>query len=59
MPKALSVIDMSAPVCCAPVATGPSSEENALTVSSEPSEAPTTRPDFFRSRQLEPFSNLA
>jgi DNA-binding transcriptional ArsR family regulator len=32
MPKALPVIDMSAPVCCAPVAAGPISDENALAV---------------------------
>lgn len=32
MPKALPVIDMSAPVCCAPVAAGPMSDEAALEV---------------------------
>ncbi|MCV7285027.1 helix-turn-helix transcriptional regulator [Mycolicibacterium wolinskyi] len=32
MPKALPVIDMSAPVCCAPVAAGPISDEDALHV---------------------------
>lgn len=32
MPKALPVIDMSAPVCCAPVAAGPISDEDALQV---------------------------
>ncbi len=32
MPKALPVIDMSAPVCCAPVAAGPISDEDALAV---------------------------
>lgn len=32
MPKALPVIDMSAPVCCAPVAAGPMSHEDALHV---------------------------
>lgn len=30
MPKALPVIDMSAPVCCAPVAAGPLSDADAL-----------------------------
>ena len=30
MPKALPVIDMSAPVCCAPVAAGPMSDDDAL-----------------------------
>jgi ArsR family transcriptional regulator, arsenate/arsenite/antimonite-responsive transcriptional repressor len=32
MPKALPVIDMSAPVCCAPVAAGPLNDEDALAV---------------------------
>ncbi len=32
MPKALPVIDMSAPVCCAPVAAGPMSDDDALQV---------------------------
>ena len=32
MPKALPMIDMSAPVCCAPVAAGPMSDEAALAV---------------------------
>ncbi|WP_349268691.1 Rv2640c family ArsR-like transcriptional regulator [Mycolicibacterium parafortuitum] len=32
MPKALPTIDMSAPVCCAPVASGPMSEDDALQV---------------------------
>ncbi|HET7742726.1 MULTISPECIES: Rv2640c family ArsR-like transcriptional regulator [unclassified Mycolicibacterium] len=32
MPKALPTIDMSAPVCCAPVAAGPMSDEDALEV---------------------------
>ncbi|MGV0852431.1 Rv2640c family ArsR-like transcriptional regulator [Mycolicibacterium phlei] len=32
MPKALPTIDMSAPVCCAPVAAGPMSEDDALEV---------------------------
>ncbi|OMC51081.1 transcriptional regulator [Mycobacterium sp. IS-836] len=32
MPKALPVIDASAPVCCAPVASGPMSDEDALQV---------------------------
>jgi ArsR family transcriptional regulator, arsenate/arsenite/antimonite-responsive transcriptional repressor len=32
MPKALPVIDMSAPLCCAPVAAGPISNEDALAV---------------------------
>lgn len=32
MPKALPVIDMSAPVCCAPVAAGPMSDADALHV---------------------------
>lgn len=32
MPKALPVIDMSDPVCCAPVAAGPMSDDDALHV---------------------------
>ncbi|WP_071287802.1 Rv2640c family ArsR-like transcriptional regulator [Mycolicibacterium llatzerense] len=32
MPKALPVIDMSDPVCCNPVASGPMSDEDALAV---------------------------
>lgn len=32
MPKALPVIDMTAPVCCAPVAAGPMSDADALAV---------------------------
>ena len=32
MPKALPMIDISAPVCCAPVAAGPMSDEAALEV---------------------------
>jgi ArsR family transcriptional regulator len=32
MPKTLPVIDMSAPVCCAPVAAGPMSDDDALHV---------------------------
>ena len=32
MPKALPMIDMSAPVCCAPVAAGPMTDEAALHV---------------------------
>ncbi|OBF92927.1 transcriptional regulator [Mycobacterium sp. 852002-51163_SCH5372311] len=32
MPKALPVIDTSAPVCCAPMASGPMSDEDALQV---------------------------
>lgn len=32
MPKALPVIDMSAPVCCAPVASGPMSDADALEI---------------------------
>ena len=32
MPKALPVIDMSSPVCCAPVAAGPMSDDDALKV---------------------------
>jgi ArsR family transcriptional regulator, arsenate/arsenite/antimonite-responsive transcriptional repressor len=30
MPKALPVVDTTAPVCCAPVASGPMSDEDAL-----------------------------
>ena len=30
MPKTLPMIDMSAPVCCAPVAAGPISDYDAL-----------------------------
>jgi len=30
MPKALPLIDTTAPVCCAPVASGPMSDEDAL-----------------------------
>ena len=30
MPKALPVIDTTAPVCCAPVAAGPMSDDDAL-----------------------------
>lgn len=30
MPKALPVIDTTAPVCCAPVASGPMSDDDAL-----------------------------
>ena len=30
MPKALPTIDITAPVCCAPVASGPISDEDAL-----------------------------
>ena len=30
MPKTLPMIDMSAPVCCAPVAAGPISDDDAL-----------------------------
>ena len=30
MPKALPVIDTTAPVCCAPVASGPVSDDDAL-----------------------------
>lgn len=30
MPKALPVIDMTTPVCCAPVAAGPIGDEDAL-----------------------------
>ena len=32
MPKALPVIDISAPVCCAPVAAGPVDDDTALEV---------------------------
>ena len=32
MPKTLPTIDMSAPVCCAPVAAGPMTDEDALQV---------------------------
>jgi ArsR family transcriptional regulator, arsenate/arsenite/antimonite-responsive transcriptional repressor len=32
MPKSLPTIDISAPVCCAPVAAGPISDEDALHV---------------------------
>ena len=32
MPKSLPTIDMSAPVCCAPVAAGPMSDDDALAV---------------------------
>ncbi|BBX74104.1 helix-turn-helix transcriptional regulator [Mycobacterium shinjukuense] len=32
MPKTLPVIDISAPVCCAPVAAGPMSDDDALAV---------------------------
>lgn len=32
MPKALPVIDMTAPVCCAPVASGPMNDADALQV---------------------------
>jgi DNA-binding transcriptional ArsR family regulator len=32
MPKTLPVIDMSAPICCAPVAAGPMSDDDALEV---------------------------
>jgi ArsR family transcriptional regulator, arsenate/arsenite/antimonite-responsive transcriptional repressor len=32
MPKALPMIDISAPVCCAPVAAGPISDDDALQV---------------------------
>ena len=32
MPKTLPAIDISAPVCCAPVAAGPMSDEDALHV---------------------------
>ena len=30
MPKALPVIDMTSPVCCAPVAAGPMGDDDAL-----------------------------
>jgi hypothetical protein len=30
MPKTLPMIDMSAPVCCAPVAAGPMNDDDAL-----------------------------
>jgi ArsR family transcriptional regulator len=32
MPKSLPMIDISAPVCCAPVAAGPMSDDDALEV---------------------------
>ncbi|MCH9732774.1 MAG: metalloregulator ArsR/SmtB family transcription factor [Actinomycetia bacterium] len=32
MPKSLPTIDMSAPVCCAPMAAGPMSDDDALQV---------------------------
>jgi ArsR family transcriptional regulator len=32
VPKTLPIIDMSAPVCCAPVAAGPMSDDDALHV---------------------------
>jgi DNA-binding transcriptional ArsR family regulator len=32
VPKTLPVIDMSAPVCCAPVAAGPMNDDDALQV---------------------------
>jgi ArsR family transcriptional regulator len=32
MPKALPTVDISAPVCCAPVAAGPMSDDDALEV---------------------------
>lgn len=32
MPKALPLVDTSAPVCCAPVAAGPMSDDQALEV---------------------------
>jgi ArsR family transcriptional regulator, arsenate/arsenite/antimonite-responsive transcriptional repressor len=32
MPKTLPLIDISAPVCCAPVAAGPMSDDDALQV---------------------------
>ena len=32
MPKTLPTIDMSSPVCCAPVAAGPMSDDDALEV---------------------------
>lgn len=32
MPKALPMVDMSAPVCCAPVSAGPMDEQSAIEV---------------------------
>jgi ArsR family transcriptional regulator, arsenate/arsenite/antimonite-responsive transcriptional repressor len=32
MPKALPIVDTTAPVCCAPVAAGPMSDDDALQV---------------------------
>jgi DNA-binding transcriptional ArsR family regulator len=32
MPKTLPIVDISAPVCCAPVAAGPMSDDDALHV---------------------------
>ena len=32
MPKALPVIDMTSPVCCAPVAAGPMGDDDALEI---------------------------
>ena len=32
MPKTLPMVDISAPVCCAPVAAGPMSDQDALQV---------------------------
>lgn len=32
MPKALPVIDMSAPICCTPLAAGPMTDDEALAV---------------------------
>ena len=32
MPKTLPMVDMTAPVCCAPVAAGPMSDDDALHV---------------------------
>ena len=32
MPKSLPLVDMSAPVCCAPVAAGPMGDDDALEV---------------------------
>lgn len=32
MPKALPVVDTTAPVCCAPVASGPMSDDDALQI---------------------------
>ncbi|PRC62220.1 transcriptional regulator, partial [Mycobacterium sp. ITM-2017-0098] len=32
MPKSLPLVDMSAPVCCAPVAAGPVDDEAALEI---------------------------